>query len=84
MENLEQRLKKVFSESLGVDLEIIQDALEYNTISEWDSIGHMSLIAAIEEEFDIMIETDDIIDMSSFKIAKDIVCLLYTSDAADE
>ena len=73
MENLEQRLKKVFSESLGVDLEIIQDALEYNTISEWDSIGHMSLIAAIEEEFDIMIETDDIIDMSSFKIAKDIV-----------
>ncbi|MAZ57183.1 MAG: acyl carrier protein [Gammaproteobacteria bacterium] len=73
MENLEQRLKKVFSESLGVDLEIIQDTLEYNTISEWDSIGHMSLIAAIEEEFDIMIETDDIIDMSSFKIAKDIV-----------
>ena len=49
MENLEQRLKKVFSESLGVDLEIIQDTLEYNTISEWDSIGHMSLIAAIEE-----------------------------------
>ena len=73
MENLEQRLKKEFSESLGVDLEIIQDTLEYNTISEWDSIGHMSLIAAIEEEFDIMIETDDIIDMSSFKIAKDIV-----------
>ena len=73
MENLEQRLKKVFSESLGVDMEIIQDTLEYNTISEWDSIGHMSLIAAIEEEFDIMIETDDIIDMSSFKIAKDIV-----------
>lgn len=73
MENLEQRLRKVFSESLGVDLEMIQDTLEYNTISEWDSIGHMSLIAAIEEEFDIMIETDDIIDMSSFKIAKDIV-----------
>lgn len=73
MENLEQRLKKVFSESLGVDQEIVQDTLEYNTISEWDSIGHMSLIAAIEEEFDIMIETDDIIDMSSFKIAKDIV-----------
>lgn len=73
MENLERRLRKVFSESLGVDLEMIQDTLEYNTISEWDSIGHMSLIAAIEEEFDIMIETDDIIDMSSFKIAKDIV-----------
>lgn len=73
MENLDQRLKKVFSDSLGVDMKIIKDTLEYNTISEWDSVGHMSLIAAIEEEFDIMIETDDIIDMSSFKIAKDIV-----------
>ena len=73
MENLDQRLKKVFSDSLGVDMEIIKDTLEYNTISEWDSVGHMSLIAAIEEEFDIMIETDDIIEMSSFKIAKDIV-----------
>lgn len=73
MKNLENRLKEVFSESLGIDLKIISDKLEYNTIDEWDSIGHMSLIAAIEDEFDIMIETDDIIDMSSFKIAKDIV-----------
>ena len=70
---MEQRLKKVFSESLGIDKNQVVDDLEYNTIQEWDSVGHMSLIAAIEEEFDIMIETDDIIDMSSFKIAKKIV-----------
>lgn len=70
---MEQRLKKVFSESLGIDKNQVDDGLEYNTIQEWDSVGHMSLIAAIEEEFDIMIETDDIIDMSSFKIAKKIV-----------
>ena len=70
---MEQRLKKVFSESLGIDKNQVDDGLEYNTIQEWDSVGHMSLIAAIEEEFDIMIETDDIIDMSSFKIAKKII-----------
>ena len=70
---MEQRLKKVFSESLGIDKNQVDDGLEYNTIQEWDSVGHMSLIDAIEEEFDIMIETDDIIDMSSFKIAKKIV-----------
>ena len=41
--------------------------LEYNGIDEWDSIGHMSLIAAIEEEYKITFETDDIVDFSSFK-----------------
>ena len=41
--------------------------LKYNEIPEWDSIGHMSLISALEEEFKITIETDDIVDLSSFK-----------------
>ena len=66
------KLKKVFAESLSIAIEKVVDELEYNTISEWDSIGHMSLIAAIEDEFDIMMETDDIIDMSTFKKAKEM------------
>ena len=41
--------------------------LKYNEVEEWDSIGHMTLIAALEEEYKISIETDDIIDFSSFK-----------------
>jgi acyl carrier protein len=67
------KLKKVFAESLSIAIEKVVDELEYNTISEWDSIGHMSLIAAIEDEFDIMMETDDIIDMSTFKKAKEML-----------
>jgi acyl carrier protein len=46
---------------------VLGDDLLYNTIPEWDSIGHMGMIAAIEETFDIMMETDDIIDFSSYK-----------------
>lgn len=46
---------------------MLGDDLLYNTIPEWDSIGHMGMIAAIEETFDIMMETDDIIDFSSYK-----------------
>ena len=38
-----------------------------NEIEEWDSIGHMTLVAALEEEYKITLETDDIIDFSSFK-----------------
>jgi acyl carrier protein len=69
----EARLKKVFSESLGVELRMVNDELQYNTIPEWDSIAHMALIAALESEFDIMMDTDDIIDMSSIKKAKEIL-----------
>ena len=44
--------------------------LEYQGISDWDSVGHMGLIAAIEDAFDIMMDTDDIIDFSSFEKEK--------------
>ena len=47
--------------------------LKYQDIPEWDSIGHMTLIAALEETFDIMFDTDDIIDLSSFEKGKEIL-----------
>ena len=40
--------------------------LKYESIQEWDSIGHMSLIAELEDTFDISMEMDDIIDFSSY------------------
>jgi acyl carrier protein len=40
--------------------------LTYQGIAAWDSIGHMQLISRIEDEFDIMFETNDIIDLSSY------------------
>ena len=54
-------------------LEDIRDDLQYATIPQWDSVAHMTLIAAIEEGFDIMIDAEDVIDMSSFAKAKEIV-----------
>jgi acyl carrier protein len=70
---MEERLKKVFKEALEIEEDIINDDLKYNEIPQWDSVAHMNLVAEIENEFDIMLETDDIIDMSSFKKAKEIV-----------
>lgn len=66
-------IEQVFSETLGIGLDMISDDLEYNTIKEWDSVAHMALIAALEDAFDIMIETDDVIDMSSVGMAKKIL-----------
>tara|TARA_B100001093_G_C26315297_1_gene795317 strand:+ start:323 stop:562 length:240 start_codon:yes stop_codon:yes gene_type:complete len=62
-----QKLKELFKESLSISEEQVNDKLKYNEIEEWDSIGHMTLMSAIEEEFKITLETDDIIDFSSFQ-----------------
>ena len=69
----EEKLKKVFAESLGVDPALVVDGLEFNAIPEWDSVAHMTLVAAIDRTFDVTLETEDVINMSSFAAAKEIL-----------
>ena len=64
MTNLE-KYNQAFVEALGVSEEKLA-GLNYQDVVEWDSVGHMGLVAEIEDAFDIMMETDDIIDFSSF------------------
>jgi acyl carrier protein len=66
-------LEDVFSETLGIDRARVVDGLEYNSIKEWDSVAPMALIAALEENYDIMLETEDVIDMSSVGRAREIL-----------
>jgi acyl carrier protein len=73
MPMMKQSIAEVFAKSLGIPLEQVTDDLSYSDAVEWDSVAHMALIAAIEEEFDIMIDAEDVIDMSSFAMAKQIV-----------
>ena len=62
-----KKYEKIFIKALSVDKSKFTEKIEYNEIPEWDSIGHMTLISELEEGFKITIETDDIIDFSSFK-----------------
>ncbi len=48
-------------------------ALVYGQSKAWDSVGHMALVAALEDAFNIMLEMDDIIDLSSFEKGKEIL-----------
>ena len=71
MSNVE-KLAQVFAETFGISVD--QTAgLVYQGIEAWDSVGHMTLVAAIEDSFGIMLDTDDIIDMSSFEKAQEIL-----------
>ena len=70
-ENL-KKYEKAFKETF--DLENINfNELKYQSIDNWDSIGHMTLMSALETEFSITLETDDIIDFSSFNKGKEIL-----------
>ena len=68
-----EKYKKTFIDSLSIDNSLFKDSIEYNEIPEWDSIGHMTLIAALEETFKITIDTDDIVEFSSYKKGKEIL-----------
>ena len=67
------RVIQAFSSVLGLPAERITDDLRYATIPEWDSIAHMSVIAALEDAYGIMIDMDDVIDMSSVGKARAIL-----------
>jgi len=69
----DERLRKCFVEALGVRSEVVTDTLAYNSIKQWDSVGHMALVAALETEFNVMLSTDDIIAMSSLAVVRTIL-----------
>ena len=58
---------EIFIDALSIDKSKFNEKLKYNDIPEWDSIGHMTLMSSLEDGFKISIETDDIVDFSSFK-----------------
>jgi acyl carrier protein len=67
------KLTAAFAAALAVSDTQIHDDLAYNSIKEWDSTAHMLLIAELENVFNLMLDTDDIIDMSSVAKAKAIL-----------
>ena len=65
--NNKQKYKDIFIKSLVIESKKFNENIKYNEITEWDSIGHMTLMSELEEGFSITMETDDIIEFSSFK-----------------
>ena len=71
MSNIE-KYNNAFMETFEITEDVLP-GLKYQDITAWDSVGHMSLIAALEDAFDIMMDTDDIIDLSSYEKGKEIL-----------
>jgi acyl carrier protein len=71
--NTKDRVASAFKDALDLDEGTDLSKLKYQEYPSWNSIGHMTLIAALETEFDTMLETDDILEMSSFDKAVEIM-----------
>lgn len=67
------KLKAVFGEALPLPASVNYDEIEYGKTEGWDSVAHMALVAQIEGTFDLMLETDDVVGLSSFLKAKELM-----------
>lgn len=68
-----QKLVQAFCTALEIENAQVVDSLKYQSIEQWDSISHMMLIAELEDVFEVEIDTEDVIDMSSVAKAKEIL-----------
>ncbi|MQX38208.1 acyl carrier protein [Roseospira navarrensis] len=63
-----EKYDQVFIENFSVSADQLNADFVYQCVPQWDSVGHMAMIAALEDTFDIMMETEDIIEFSSYTV----------------
>ncbi len=68
----EEKYTNAFCKAFDIDADIAK-SLKFQSIDAWDSVGHMGLIAQLEDAFDIMLEPDDIVDLNSYEKGKEIL-----------
>ena len=69
--NNKEKYDKVFMECFSVSADLLNENFTYQCVPAWDSVGHMGMVAALEDAFGIMMETEDIIEFGSYTIGKE-------------
>jgi acyl carrier protein len=67
---IEDKIINVMSAVFNINTVSIVDTTSSDNIESWDSLGHLQLVAALEEEFDIRFEEKELIDMITYSIIK--------------
>ena len=70
---MEQKIKNVMASVFKVDLSDINEDASPDSLENWDSLGHMNLVVALEEEFNITFQEDEIIEMLNYKLVREII-----------
>ena len=72
MKNLE-KLNNIFCDVFSVDASLLNEDFDKNNVEGWDSVHQLSLTSAVEDEFDIMLDAEDILEFTSYDNAKNIL-----------
>ena len=72
MSNLE-KYNKAFTETFGEEESALGAEFTFQNVGNWDSIAHMTLTAALEDAFEIMFDTEDILNFTSYEEGKKVV-----------
>ena len=72
MTNLE-KINNIFCDVFSVDASLLNVNFDKNNVEGWDSVHQLSLTSAVEDEFDIMLDAEDILDFTSYDNAKAIL-----------
>lgn len=70
---MEQRYKDIFAEIFEVDEGQLGPDFNSDNVEKWDSVIQLSLVNAMEDEFDIMLDTEDILEFKSYEGGKAIL-----------
>jgi len=70
---MDEKLIQIIASTFNIPAASVKDDLEYQSIPQWDSISHMLLISQLESDYNIIIDTDDVINLSSVAKAKEIL-----------
>jgi acyl carrier protein len=73
MNEIKERIRNVMAIVFGIEAKQIMDNAEPGVIESWDSLRHMSLIVALEEEFDITFTDDEMTELLNMELITSIV-----------
>ena len=68
-----EKYNKVFMDVLGVNEAVLNESFTFKAVPQWDSVAHLSLISELEDAFDVMFESEDILHFGSYENGKKIL-----------
>ena len=76
MENV-KKYNVIFMEVFSVGEEVLNDEIKQGNVENWNSIHQLNLVSYIEESFDVMLDTEDILGLTSYSKGKEILVSKY-------
>lgn len=75
---MKERFNKIIMEVFEIDS--VDEAMTRENTEKWDSLLHLTLVTAIEDEFDVMLDTEDILALDSYATGLEVVAKYCTEE----